>query len=127
MGNDDGESAAEATEEIEETETQETRAETESAAIDMEALDAYDETVTELREALDEREETIEELRSVVEAQSEQIETLENQFLDLSARVADGRNLGVCPECNGPTEKQSRLFRADTIECLRCGEVIHTY
>jgi uncharacterized coiled-coil protein SlyX len=93
----------------------------------MEALDTYDETIEELTEELEEREETIEELRSVVEEQSEQIDKLEGQFLDLSARVADGRNLGVCPECNGPTEKKERLFRSDTIECLRCGEVIHTY
>ena len=125
MANDETDTETKTADEAEATTEQET--ETEAAAIDMEALDAYDETVTELREALDEREETIEELRSVVEAQSEQIETLENQFLDLSARVADGRNLGVCPECNGPIEKKERLFRSDTIECTRCGEVIHTY
>jgi predicted RNase H-like nuclease (RuvC/YqgF family) len=114
------------TDEAEET-TEQEETETESTAIDMEAIDAYDETIEELTEALEEREETIEELQTVVEKQSEQIGKLENQFLDLSARVADGRNLGVCPECNGPTEKQSRLFRSDTIECLRCGEVVYTY
>jgi len=105
----------------------ELEAETEAAALDVEALDTYEDRVEELASAVEEREETIAELESVVEEQSEQIETLKNQFLDLSARVADGRNLGVCPECNGPTEKQERLFRSDTIECLRCGEVIHTY
>ena len=125
MANDETETETKTADEAEATTEQET--ETEAAAIDMEALDTYDETIEELTEALEEREETIEDLRSVVEEQSEQIEKLENQFLDLSARVADGRNLGVCPECNGPTEKQSRLFRSDTIECLRCGEVIHTY
>ena len=125
MANDETETETKTADEAEATTEQET--ETEAAAIDMEALDTYDETFEELAEALEEREETIEDLRSVVEEQSEQIEKLENQFLDLSARVADGRNLGVCPECNGPTEKQSRLFRSDTIECLRCGEVIHTY
>jgi predicted RNase H-like nuclease (RuvC/YqgF family) len=125
MANDETETETAMTTESEEVTQSET--ETEAPSLDMEALDSYDETVEELTEALEEREETIEELRSVVEAQSEQIETLENRFLDLSARVADGRNLGVCPECNGPTEKKERLFRSDTIECLRCGEVIHTY
>ena len=96
-------------------------------ALDVEALEAYESRVDELTDALEDREETIEELESVVEAQSEQLDRLENQFLDLSARVADGRNLGVCPECNGPTEKKERLFRSDTIECNRCGHVVHTY
>ncbi|TKX74008.1 hypothetical protein EXE46_11295 [Halorubrum sp. GN11_10-6_MGM] len=100
---------------------------TDDVTIDVEAIDSYEQRIEELSAAVEEREETIEELRSVVEAQSEQIDRLENQFLDLSARVADGRNLGVCPECNGPTEKKERLFRSDTIECTRCGEVIHTY
>ena len=117
-----------------ETESIETTAETETEAeaaddltIDVEAIDAYEQRIEELSTAVEEREETIEDLRSVVEEQSEQIDRLENQFLDLSARVADGRNLGVCPECNGPTEKKERLFRSDTIECTRCGEVVHTY
>jgi uncharacterized coiled-coil protein SlyX len=125
MANDETQTETETTEEAEET--TETEAETESTAIDVEALDTYEDRVDELSSALAEREETIEELESVVEEQSEQIEKLENRFLDLSARVADGRNLGVCPECNGPTEKKERLFRSDTIECLRCGEVVHTY
>ena len=101
--------------------------ETDDVTIDVEAIDAYEQRIEELSTAVEEREETIEELQSVVEEQSEQIERLEGQFLDLSARVADGRNIGVCPECNGPTEKKERLFRSDTIECTRCGEVIHTY
>lgn len=125
MANDETETETKTTTETEEVTQRGTEAE--APALDMEALDTYDETIGELREALEEREETIEELRSVIEDQSEQIETLENRFLDLSARVADGRNLGVCPECNGPTEKKERLFRSDTIECLRCGEVIYTY
>jgi len=114
---------------IETTEQQEAEAtdETDDVTIDVEAIDEYEQRIEELSTAVDERDETIEELRSVVEEQSEQIERLEGQFLDLSARVADGRNLGVCPECNGPTEKKERLFRSDTIECTRCGEVIHTY
>jgi len=114
---------------IETTEQQEAEAtdETDDVTIDVEAIDEYEQRIEELSTAVEERDETIEELRSVVEEQSEQIERLEGQFLDLSARVADGRNLGVCPECNGPTEKKERLFRSDTIECTRCGEVIHTY
>ncbi|MFC7324789.1 hypothetical protein ACFQMF_09375 [Halorubrum rutilum] len=125
MANEETETETETTDETEETTERET--ETEATALDMEALDAYEDRVEELSSALEEREETIEELESVVEEQSEQIEKLEGRFLDLSARVADGRNLGVCPECNGPTEKKERLFRSDTIECLRCGEVVHTY
>ena len=125
MANEETETETETTEQTDAA--TEVEAETEAAALDMEALDKYERRVGELASAVEEREETIAELESVVEAQSEQIEKLENQFLDLSARVADGRNLGVCPECNGPTEKKERLFRSDTIECLRCGEVIHTY
>ncbi|WP_096393671.1 SlyX family protein [Halorubrum trapanicum] len=125
MADDDTEAEAESTTET--TAEEETEAATDDVAIDVEAIDEYEQRIEELSTAVEERDETIEELRSVVEEQSEQIEKLENQFLDLSARVADGRNLGVCPECNGPTEKKERLFRSDTIECTRCGEVIHTY
>ena len=109
------------------TETTEREAEADAAALDVEALNEYEEQIDEMASELEDREETIEQLESVIDEQSEQIDRLENQFLDLSARVADGRNLGVCPECNGPTEKKERLFRSDTIECNRCGEVIHTY
>jgi uncharacterized coiled-coil protein SlyX len=109
------------------TETTERESEADAAALDVEALDEYQERIDEMASELEDREETIEQLESVIDEQSEQIDRLENQFLDLSARVADGRNLGVCPECNGPTEKKERLFRSDTIECNRCGEVIHTY
>ena len=109
------------------TETTDREAEADAAALDVEALDEYQERIDEMASELEDREETIEQLESVIDEQSEQIDRLENQFLDLSARVADGRNFGVCPECNGPTEKKERLFRSDTIECNRCGEVIHTY
>lgn len=124
---DDTEAEAEST--VEETAEAEQTEQTQSddVTIDVEAIDDYERQIEELSTAVEEREETIEELRSVVEEQAEQIERLEGQFLDLSARVADGRNLGVCPECNGPTEKKERLFRSDTIECTRCGEVVHTY
>ncbi|KOX96492.1 MULTISPECIES: SlyX family protein [Halorubrum] len=122
----DEETEAEAESTTETTAEREAEA-TDDVTIDVEAIDEYEQRIDELSTAVEERDETIEELRSVVEEQSEQIDKLENQFLDLSARVADGRNLGVCPECNGPTEKKERLFRADTIECTRCGEVIHTY
>ena len=125
MADDEAEAEAEST--VETTAEEETEAASDDVAIDVEAIDAYEQRIEELSTAVEERDETIEELRSVVEEQSEQIDRLEGQFLDLSARVADGRNLGVCPECNGPTEKKERLFRSDTIECTRCGEVIHTY
>ena len=122
------ENAEEELTEAESTAEEQTAEETGDAmALDVEALEAYESRVDELTDALEDREETIEELESVVEAQSAQLDRLENQFLDLSARVADGRNLGVCPECNGPTEKKERLFRSDTIECNRCGHVVHTY
>ncbi|TKX86231.1 hypothetical protein EXE43_09470 [Halorubrum sp. SS5] len=122
----DEETEAEAESTTETTAEREAEA-TDDVTIDVEAIDEYEQRIDELSTAVEERDETIEELRSVVEEQSEQIDKLQNQFLDLSARVADGRNLGVCPECNGPTEKKERLFRSDTIECTRCGEVIHTY
>ena len=123
MADEETEAQAEST-----TETTAEEAEaTDDVTIDVEAIDEYEQRSAELSTAVDERDETIEELRSVVEEQSEQIDKLENRFLDLSARVADGRNLGVCPECNGPTERKKRLVRSDTIECTRCGEVIHTY
>ena len=125
MADDDTE--AEAEQQVESTAEQDAEAAADDVTIDVEAIDAYEQRIEELSTAVEEREDTIEELQSVVEEQSEQIDKLENQFLDLSARVADGRNLGVCPECNGPTEKKERLFRSDTIECTRCGEVIHTY
>jgi len=124
MANDDAEAEAEST--VETTAEREEEA-SEDVTIDVEAIDAYEQRIEELSTAVEEREDTIDELQSVVEEQSEQIETLEDRFLDLSARVADGQNLGVCPECNGPTEKKERLFRSDTIECTRCGKLIHTY
>ena len=119
---------AEEEEEVESTvEVTEGTTEEDSITLDVEAIDTYQNRIEELTTELEERERTVEELESTVEEQSEQIDRLESQFLDLSARVADGRNLGVCPECNGPTEKKERLFRSDTIECNRCGKVIHTY
>lgn len=127
MADDDTEAEAEQTVETTAEREEAAEAEADDVTIDVEAIDAYEQRIEELSTAVEEREETIEELRSVVDEQAEQIDKLENQFLDLSARVADGRNLGVCPECNGPTEKKERLFRSDTIECTRCGEVIHTY
>jgi uncharacterized coiled-coil protein SlyX len=126
MGDKEADSDVESTAETE-RETQEVDVGTEETAVDVEAIDTYQRRIEELSAELNQREQTIGELESVVEAQSERIDELESQFLDLSARVADGRNLGVCPECNGPTERKSRLFRNDTIECVRCGEVVHTY
>ena len=126
MGDKEADSEAESTAETERT-GRETGVSGEEAAIDVEAVDTYQRRIEEMSAEIERRERTIDELESVVETQSERIDELEGQFLDLSARVADGRNLGVCPECNGPTERKSRLFRSDTIECTRCGEVVHTY
>lgn len=121
----------ETTDTEEETEESETASDEElgegAMTIDVEAIDEYESRIDELTSKLDEREQTIEELESVVEDQQERLSDLEGQFRDLSARVADGRNLGVCPDCNGPTERKNRLFRSDTIECNRCGNVIYTY
>jgi len=126
MGDEQTDSDVESTAETERTE-RDTAVDDEEAAIDVEALDAYQGRIEEMSAEIEQREQTIGELESVIEAQSERIDELEDRFLDLSARVADGRNLGVCPECNGPTERKNRLFRSDTIECLRCGNVVHTY
>ena len=119
-------SDAESTAETERTE-REAAVDDDEAAIDVEAIDAYQGRIEEMSAEIERREQTIGELESVIEAQSERIDELENQFLDLSARVADGRNFGVCPECNGPTERKGRLLRSDTIECIQCGNVVHTY
>lgn len=107
-----------------ESDTQETT-ETETAT-ETEADLATDEVVVDL-EAAAEYEERVAELEETVEQQEEQIEHLEGLLMDLSTRVADGNNIGVCPECNGPVEKVNRWFRPDIIKCRRCGTVYHEY
>lgn len=72
-------------------------------------------------------EERIEELETQLQEQREQVDELQDLLLDLSTRVADGNDVGVCPECHGPMIKQRRLFRSNRIKCQRCGEVFHEY
>ena len=85
----------------------------EAAALDIESVAKYQERIDELEE--------------LAEAQKRQIEDLQDMMLDLSARAADGRDIGVCPECNGPLVRKDRLFRTDTIECEQCGSIVHRY
>jgi uncharacterized protein with PIN domain len=97
------------TESIEETETDVS----EDVVVDLDSAEAYEQRIDQLQET--------------VEEQAEQIDRLEGFLTELSARVADGRGMGVCPECNGPVEKVRRWFGPTTIECRRCGEVLHEY
>lgn len=107
--------ADEQTEERTEETEAETEAETEEAdtVLDVDAAQDY--------------ETRIESLQETVEDQGERIEELEDLLLDLSTRVADGRDMGVCPDCHGPVVKMRRFMRANTIECQRCERVFHTY
>jgi len=93
-----------------ETETEsrddQTQAE-ESVTLDVEAIDEYESRIEELNAQLDEREAIIEQLKETVEKQEEQLSRLDSRFQNLSARVADGRNFGVCPDCDGPTERKN--------------------
>jgi RNA polymerase-binding transcription factor DksA len=88
---------------------------------------ATDEEVVLDLEAATEYEERIEELEETVETQADQIEHLEGLLLDLSTRVADGNDIGVCPECNGPVEKVKHWFQPTVIKCRRCDTVYHEY
>ena len=83
------------------------------------------EEVTEETAAIEFEEE--EDLEETVRQQQEQIEELQDQLLDLSARVADNGGQGVCSQCNGPVVKTSGFLRSSKIECRRCGEVYHEY
>lgn len=107
------------TEDTDEEETVETTAtdqESESeeeVIVDLESSEAY--------------ESRIDELEATVEAQREEIEELQDLMLDLTTRVADGRGMGVCPECHGPVQKVRRWLGPTTIECRQCGKVFHEY
>lgn len=90
-----------------------TETETESAVIDLDAAA--------------ERDTTVEELRERVEEQQEQIEELNGLLLDLSTRVADGNDMGVCPDCHGPVMKTGGFLRRKQIKCRDCGRVFHEY
>lgn len=102
----------------------ETDAETD---VDAETVEEVDEEVVIDLDAAAEYEQRIDELEATVERQQEQVEELESLLLDLSTRVADGRDIGVCPECHGPVERVRRWFRPSVIKCRRCGEVYHEY
>ncbi len=110
------------------TEAEETDTVEETTEVDTLEEESSTETAATLDvEAATEQETTVEDLRKQVEEQQERIEDLENLLLDLSTRVADGRDIGVCPDCGGPVTRVSRWFRADTIECQDCGRVFHEY
>jgi len=88
---------------------------------------SVDEEVVLDLESASEYEQRIEELEETVEQQQEQIDELNDLLLDLSARVADGNDVGVCPDCHGPVTRIGRWIRPDTIECTDCGRVFHEY
>ncbi|MCQ4333521.1 hypothetical protein KM295_08525 [Natronomonas sp. F2-12] len=94
------------------TETRSTTEEQSDAVLDAEAV---------------EEAQTVEELTETVEEQREQIEELESLLLDLSARVADGNSMGVCPDCHGPVIKVDPWFRPAKIKCTDCQRVFHEY
>ena len=102
-----------ATDETVETET-ETETEVETGA----TLDV---------EAAAEQEGPVQALRERAQKQQERIEELEDLVLDLSTRVADGRGMGVCPDCHGPVIKSKPWFRSAKIKCADCGRVFHEY
>jgi uncharacterized coiled-coil protein SlyX len=85
----------------------------EEVVIDLESAEEYEQRIETLEEQLAE--------------QREEMEELQDLMLDLSTRVADGRDMGVCPECHGPVVKKRRWLRANTIECTQCEEVFHEY
>lgn len=93
--------------------TEEREAPTEDVVLDLESAQEYESRIDELQET--------------VEDQRERIEELEGLMLDLSTRVADGKGMGVCPDCHGPVTKITRWIRTSTIECTRCGRVFHEY
>lgn len=107
-----GDGAATEVEAETEVETQE-QAAVEEGALDLDSAAAYEQRIDELEE--------------LVEEQNEQIEKLNDLMMDLSSRVADGNDVGVCTDCNGPVVRVGRWFRRDTIECKSCGRVFHKY
>lgn len=97
----------------------ETETEAESAVIDLDAAAEED--------AAAERDATVEQLRQRIEEQQEQIEELNGLLLDLSTRVADGNDMGVCPDCHGPVMKTGGFLRRKQIKCRDCDRVFHEY
>ncbi|PSQ19255.1 hypothetical protein BRD00_03185 [Halobacteriales archaeon QS_8_69_26] len=109
-----------------ETETEERETEAEVGSPATEEGDLDEEIVVDLDSAGD-YEDRIAQLEETVREQTEEIEELQDLLLDLSVRAADGRGMGVCPECHGPVVKVDPWFRSARIECKRCGEVFHEY
>jgi RNA polymerase-binding transcription factor DksA len=108
------------------TETETEEEQTPERAQSEGAIDATQRSVVDLDSA-EAYEQRVDELTDRVERQEEEIEELKDLLLDLSVRQADGRGMGVCPECHGPVEKVRRWLGPTTIECRRCGEMFHEY
>lgn len=100
---------------------------TDADAATEDATDAEAEAAVIDLDAASEREATVEELREQVERQQEQIEELNGLLLDLSTRVADGNDMGVCPDCHGPVTKTGGFLRRTKITCRDCDRVFHEY
>jgi hypothetical protein len=106
---------------------EEEEAQSATDAVDASSEEVLDEEVVIDLESAEEYEEQISSLEEQLEAQREEIDELQDLLLDLSVRVADGQNMGVCPECHGPVVKKTRWLRANTIECTKCDEQFHEY
>ncbi len=106
---------------------QEDEAQSTTDSVGDSAEEAIEEEVVIDLESAAEYEEHIESLEDKLEEQREEIDELQDLVVDLSARVADGRNTGVCPECHGTVVKKRRWLRTNTLECTDCGEVYHEY
>lgn len=99
----------------------------EETRVESDAVTETDEGVILDLDSAQAYEERIEELETQLQEQREQLEKVQDLLTDLSTRVADGNDVGVCPECHGPVVKQRRLFRSNRIVCERCGKVLHRY
>jgi uncharacterized small protein (DUF1192 family) len=72
-------------------------------------------------------EDRIAELEAELETYRAEVQELRGLSCDLSARVADGRDVGVCPDRHGPVVKTRGWFRPTTIECKRYDRVFFEY
>ncbi len=109
------------------TDVSDDETETTTEETDVDEADTYAENVVLDLESAEEYERDVDTLLETVEQQQQRIEKLESLMLDLSTRVADGRDMGVCPDCHGPVERVRRWFRPSVIKCQRCGEIYHEY
>jgi len=105
------------------TEENETATEADEETADVEES-VSDDVVVDL-DSVQDYETDVEALQETVEEQAERIEELEGLLLDLSTRVADGKGMGVCPDCHGPVQKVKRWIGPTKIECRQCGRVFH--